>query len=377
MFALALLAVAQFEIAQKSFLIDEVVPIVVSGLPPNSRVTIRARSNDWASSEDSVADANGVIDLTKSADPMQLFWSARRIAEEHAPAETWTLSAEASGNVVATTTIQRRAAAADVKVTPLRERGLVGTFYQPPGEGKHPAILVLGGSNGGLPPPNAAPGGLASRGYAVLSLAYFGVEGLPPTLQFIPLEYFHAALDWLASQPSVDASRIGVLGTSRGGELALLLATIDPRIRCVIAYVPSSVAVSGCCDGRGEPAWILGGHAIAYVNPRARNNFIERARAAIPVERIHGAILLISGRDDRVWPSSSMSQEIVTRLEHNHFAYPFKHLTYDHAGHAIGRPFTSTVESISARPLGGTPEGNAHARADSWQQMLAFLKANL
>ena len=29
------------------------------------------------------------------------------------------------------------------------------------------------------------------------------------------------------------------------------------------------------------------------------------------------------------------------------------------------------------RPLGGTPEGNAHARADSWQQMLAFLKANL
>ena len=72
-----------------------------------------------------------------------------------------------------------------------------------------------------------------------------------------------------------------------------------------------------------------------------------------------------------------MSQEIVTRLEHNHFAYPFKHLTYDHAGHAIGRPFTSTIETTAARPLGGTPEGNAHARADSWEKMLAFLKENL
>ena len=48
-----------------------------------------------------------------------------------------------------------------------------------------------------------------------------------------------------------------------------------------------------------------------------------------------------------------------------------------HAGHAIGRPYTSMIESNSPRPLGGTPEGNAHARADSWEKMLAFLKENL
>jgi dienelactone hydrolase len=373
---------AQFEIPQKGVLIDEVIPVVVSGLPPNSNVTIRARSEEWASSATFVADANGVM---TAGDPMRLFWSAERTSSRPTNSDVWTLSAEVEGKTVATTTITRRAVAPDVKITRVRERGLVGEFYQPPGEGKHPAVLVLGGSGGGLPPASGHPGGLSSRGYAVLSLAYFAEEGLPRSLQYIPLEYFDKAIAWLASQPSVDPSRIAVLGTSRGGELALLLGSIIPRIKMVVAYVPSNVVVAGCCDGRGEPSWTIGGRAVAYVRPRFDNDAATHERATIQVEKTRGAILLISGRDDAVWASSSMSQEIVARLERNHFAYPYKHLTYDHAGHAIGRPFTSTMEINSTRhpitgrvlPFGGTPEGTARARADSWVQMLEFLKANL
>jgi dienelactone hydrolase len=388
---------AHFEIPQTSFLIDEVVPIVVSGLAPQSHVTIRLHNNDWSSSADFVADTNGVVDLTRTADPMELFWSARRNGSPPAPApaqpnsknpppEPWELSAEVDGKVAAATTILRRVVSLDVTVSLVRERGLVGVFYRPAGEGKHPAVLVLGGSGGGLPPASAQPGGLASRGYAVLSLAYFGVEGLPPSLTNIPLEYFNTALDWLAAQPSVDASRIGVLGTSRGGELALLLASINPqRIRSVVAYVPSSVVVGGCCNQRDEPSWTINGRPIAWASPRFRDDFISRSRAAIHVEDIGGAILLISGKDDKVWPSASMSDEIVARLRHNHFAHPFEHLSYDNAGHGIGRPYTSTMEINSTHhpltghllPLGGTPAGTAHARADSWQHVLAFLKATL
>ena len=63
----------------------------------------------------------------------------------------------------------------------------------------------------------------------------------------------------------------------------------------------------------------------------------------------------------------------------------FEHLSYDSAGHGIGRPFTSTMEinathhPLTGRllPLGGTPAGTAHAREDSWQHLLAFLDANL
>ena len=380
----AFAAEARFDIPQKSFLVDEVVPIVVSGVPPGGAVAIQLRSSEWESSGDFRADANGVVDLTKTADPMQLFWSAQR-SSSRMPPDTWELTASIGGKTVATTTVERRAVAPDVKVTRVREHGLVGDFYQPAGEGKHPAILVLGGSGGGLPPANGQPGGLSSRGYAVLALAYFGVEGLPSSLSYIPLEYFATALDWLAAQPSVDPARIGVSGTSRGAELALLLASIAPRIRTVIAYMPSSVAISGCCDGRGEPAWTLSGHPVTYILPRMQGDFLARQRAAIPVERIHGAVLLISGTDDQIWASDTMSEEIMNRLRRNNFAFPFQHLSYDHAGHDIGRPFTSTMDVNSVRHpltgrmirLGGTPAGTAHARADSWPKVLAFLDENL
>ena len=105
----------------------------------------------------------------------------------------------------------------------------------------------------------------------------------------------------------------------------------------------------------------------------------------IPVERVNGAVLLISGRDDEVWPSTEMADAIMARLRQHRFAHPFVHLAYDHAGHGIGRPFTSTMELNSRRhPLtgrimrmGGTPSGTARARADSWRRMLAFVDEHL
>jgi len=108
-------------------------------------------------------------------------------------------------------------------------------------------------------------------------------------------------------------------------------------------------------------------------------------RPEILVERINGAVLLISGRDDDVWPSTEMADDIMARLHKHRFAHPFEHLVYDHAGHGIGRPFTSTMELNSRRhPLtgrivrmGGTPAGTAKARAHSWRRMLAFVDDHL
>jgi pimeloyl-ACP methyl ester carboxylesterase len=101
--------------------------------------------------------------------------------------------------------------------------------------------------------------------------------------------------------------------------------------------------------------------------------FLMMDRPEIPVERINGAVLLISGRDDEVWPSTEMADAIMTRFRRHRFAHRFVHLAYDHAGHGIGRPFTSTMELDSRRhPLtgrivrmGGKPFGTAMARADS------------
>jgi dienelactone hydrolase len=398
-----------FELGAETVLIDEVIPIVVSGLPPGRAVTVRLRggtaTTEWSSSATFTADPTGVVDLTRVSpirgdyegiDPMGLFWSARRDHEPAAtrpseaiavnpPPEPWQLTAEVDGAIAATVTVLRRAVAADVKVTMVREHGLVGAFYQPSGEGRHPAVIVVSGSGGGLPPATSSPGGLASRGYAVLALAYFGVEGLPRSLHNIPLEYFGTAIDWLATQSSVDATRIGVLGTSRGGELALLLGSIYPQLRSVVAYVPSDVVWGGCCDMRNESSWTIGGRAVAWTSPARPNDLFARQQAAIRVERIHGAVLLISGRRDRVWTSTDMAERVMTRLRRNNFPYPFKHLAYDGAGHGIGRPYGSTMDINDVRhpltgriiDLGGTPASTARARADSWKEVLTFLDEHL
>jgi dienelactone hydrolase len=63
---------------------------------------------------------------------------------------------------------------------------------------RHPAVLVVGGSEGGRPLRPAA--WLASHGYVALALAYFRFEDLPPQLESIPLEYFQEALRWMGSR---------------------------------------------------------------------------------------------------------------------------------------------------------------------------------
>jgi dipeptidyl aminopeptidase/acylaminoacyl peptidase len=56
------------------------------------------------------------------------------------------------------------------------------------------------------------------------------------------------AISFLAGEPSVDAGRIGIFGTSYGGGLVTWVAGNDPRVKCVVAQVP------GMGGGRGPAA---------------------------------------------------------------------------------------------------------------------------
>lgn len=63
----------------------------------------------------------------------------------------------------------------------------------------------------------------------------------------------------------------------------------------------------------------------------ALENGDEFAAAIIPVENISGPILLLSAKDDALWPSKYMSEKIVSRLTENNFNITMKtfHLTVD------------------------------------------------
>ena len=244
---------------------------------------------------------------------------------------------------------------------------------------------------------------LAERGYAALALAYFGLEHLPARLEEIPLEYFRSAIEWMRSQPSVEPSKIGVVGTSKGGEAALLVSATYREIRAVVAYSPSHVVFQGINEAwsdasASKSSWTLDGKPVPFVPFRMDNDYIERygfylglylgslqdrqavERAFIPVERINGPILLASGMNDAIWPSSMMCEQVVERLKQRHFAFSFQHFPYDGAGHLLAGPSRlAPARSIGAGDMavGGTEDANAAARDDAWAKVCTFLGANL
>ncbi|GJM42334.1 MAG: acyl-CoA thioesterase [Ardenticatenaceae bacterium] len=384
-------------------LADEPVAIQVVGLEPGQTVTLRANMRDdynrkWESEATFVADSSGVVEVgTQSpingtyseVDPMGLFWSmiptslAGRSAVfasfEFSPVVV-TLTAEIDDEVISTAYLRRLRLGEGVEITNVAEDGLVGFFLEPESREPLPTLLVLSGSDGGVDMPKAVM--LASRGYAVLALDYFGNEPLPLSLTEVPLEYFETAVSWLKSQEIVDDTKIGVVGTSRGGELALLLGATYPELfQVVVGYVASGL-VNGNISSDGvyeKAAWTIGGEPVPF------NVGFNREEATIAVEKIQAPILLISGKADRLWPSTAWSEIAMYRLAENDHPYPYAHLAYDNAGHWIGVPHWPTTgrDSIT-HPVtgakiwfGGTAEADAYASADAWTHLLDFLEINL
>jgi dienelactone hydrolase len=285
------------------------------------------------------------------------------------------------------------APAAEPVRTAVTANGLVAALYTPAGPQRaRAAILVLGGSEGGLEGASYEARDLARHGYAALALAYFGAPGVPGELTNIPLEYFKTALDFLRDQPGVDPNRIGMVGTSKGGEAALLVAATYSQVRAVVAGVPASVSWQGY-DRRNPmdtaPSWTLNGKAVAYVPydtsapftsvfdlyQRSLAKLDRHPDALIQVERINGPVMLVCGEADNLWPSCPMSDAVASRLKAKGFGHRVAELKYPNAGHAaFGMPIPAGNPALATlQAMGGDPAGNVAARADSWPKALDFL----
>lgn len=272
--------------------------------------------------------------------------------------------------------------------------GNIGNFYPGPAGRRSPAVLVLGGSEGGL---GAGADGRARAlnraGYAVLALSWYRLPGQPERLELVPLETFYQGLDWLAARPDVDPARMAIFGTSKGAEAALLVAARRPQqVRAVVAAMPSHVVWNGF-DWSMIPvtnsSWSERGQPVPYlpittadwsgdIYGPALASLPRHQDAIIPVERISGAVLLACGEEDSLWPSCTMARAVRDRRA----AAPgltTELLAYAGAGHgAHGPPVapgTPAAERIAT--LGGSVAGNMSARNDGWPRTLAFLATAL
>jgi dienelactone hydrolase len=301
---------------------------------------------------------------------------------------TVTLTLRQGEKTIAEHRLTLRKRAPGISATEIREP-FVGAFYAPYGAKKLPGVVVLGGSEGGIPRDRAAL--IASHGYAALALGYFGVESLPQELERIPLEYVDGAIRWLRRQPAVDAQRIAIIGGSKGAELALLTASRNPAVGAVIAIAPSSVTFQSITGGRANTSsWSAGGKDVPYAPYMPSEKFLQTRQlgdlyeaslaaappaAEIPVEKIRGPILLLAGKDDTLWPSAAMAERIAERARRHGFRHPVKMSLFQDAGHHIGRqPMNPTTDSVR---LGGTAQGIAAAQVAAWDQIVEFLRATL
>lgn len=414
-------------------LLDERLSIELTELEPSEEITVWAQINDdnnqtWLSYGRFVTNEDGTVNLAEEAplsgtyegvDSMGLLWSMRvknvpRVPFLEDESFIVRFAIQRESTVIDTTEITRRFIATDVTHHRVEEEGVVGVFFEPPGTEQHPGVVALHGSEGDIPWNVGAM--LASRGYATLALQYFSPTGegnLPTDLVGVPLEYCDRAIDWLLDQPAVRDGQVGVVGESKGGELALVLGSHSSEVGAVVGYVPSGVVWQGM-EGNGMVAegssWTVNGNDLEFVPLRFGGSLRElidygvsmirgrpmsiewmyreslqgvkldrREAATIPVEQIDGPVLLLSGEKDELWPSSLLSDIVIHRLNKHDHPYSYNHIPYEDAGHFITVPYqpTSHFDAWESLKLGGTPSGNARAAADSWPLVLETLSEGL
>lgn len=375
---------------------DESIPVRVHGADPGDTVQFEAALTDddgieWSARLRFTADGDGRVDLTEDApasgrydgvEPMGWLWAMETDADAlfpslgRRPRVSVHLRAE-TDDEQAERTITRVVFDDDVTERAFETDGLRGTLYVPAGEGPHPGVLELHGSGGRNS--EAVAKLLATHGFATLAVEYFGAaESLPDELERIPLSRFDAAVAWLRNRPDVDGERVGLVGSSRGAELALLLGAYRDWAGPIVSYA-GSIPWDTPSDA---PAWLLDGEPIPHIaadGAPATTDLDEKPLdgAVPPVERTDGPVLLLSGGDDRVWPARRLSERIVDRLDASAFPHDYDHLTYDDVGHLIGTPYAPLTGIDESDRVGGTARATAHAGRDSWPVVLDYLAVGL
>jgi dienelactone hydrolase len=436
------------EVSRQYALIDESIEISISSLAVHEEISIEASckdkdNNTWKSCVKFQADDNGVVNLTKQApisgtykgiDPMGLFWSMVApnketpifFADDNKNVQEVVLSVLSQNKLKEQKIIYRLLVSPDVESISIREPGIVGKLFYPKNLRNGPGVITIPGSDGGIHERISKI--LASRGYAVFSLGYFGLDGLPETLENIHLEYFQNAMRWFKEQPQVAVDRVALFGQSIGGELSLILASMFPKeMTSVIAGVPAGIVYGGF-PHLDKPCWFYKNVPLSFIplypcdNPTPdTKEILEAVRAGkityhagsyedpfdyspvfllgmdvfhknieaatIPVENITCSVLLLSGDKDMVWPATLYSQLVMKRLDEKHSTIKRAHRHFANAGHCFLYPYTPYMP-VASQPIfypnedqwtsfGGTPEGNAYANRESWKEVLEFLSETL
>ncbi|XP_074643510.1 bile acid-CoA:amino acid N-acyltransferase-like [Tubulanus polymorphus] len=285
--------------------------------------------------------------------------------------------------------IKRWYKSAEVERRVIRSGRIRGTYFRPVGAGPFPAVVDMFGTNGGCVEHRAAL--LASRGIASLALAYFAYDDLPSEVDHLDMAYFVEAVDWLREQGDVDSCHgIGVVGVSKGAEIALMMTEVCSYITAAVAINPFSHSLvwPTAIHGHIRPNFPKDFHSEEKSVRRYKNliypacDIDHENRSMIEVEKSDTAkFLFILGQCDSACHPQS-TYDLVNRLR-KHGRENYEVLLCPGAGHIIDPPNTPLTRYCYHNifkyvfEYGGEKMLHAKAQEKAWSEMLKFLKSTL
>lgn len=420
-----------FQIHPSTALCDERINIRINNLPPLGKVKIHASMRfPWAESVECTSDAcfsadsDGNLDLSKqrpdsgsydSIDSMGLILSLKRVKGEYKDVMRnitvdqslfIDMTAEC-GQDISSVRMERLFISPELKSLKIDDGFIGELFYRENSSNK--TIIFLGGSSNEdlctILPPSAL---LASHGFNVLALAFFGQKGINSALAEIPLEYFEKVFAWLEKNPITNSKEIYVYGGSIGAVLALLLASRYPMITKVVAVNPMAWCFQGLTLKRVS-LWTYAGESLpfikfawgattanildcfiknrpfgfAYMYRKSLSVANNRGEARIKLENSNADILLFGGQKDGWWDTHEACLEIMEELPRRNYQHTYEYVSYENGGHACYAPFIIPVEAFSASlkiaprlvfSEGISREANAQMLEDSWEKTIEFFK---
>ena len=143
-----------------------------------------------------------------------------------------------------------------------------------------------------------------------------------------------AILDWLATQPEVDAQRLGMVGGSTNGFVTLQALAADPRLG-------AAVAIAACGDYHcflRESSMGMQGQPLTLA-PAYEKWLREQEVIRTPQRLVHGALLMLNRTGDTLIPFSCA--EATAKVLSDAYAKAgasdrFQFMRFDVEGHGIG-----------------------------------------
>jgi len=202
--------------------------------------------------------------------------------------------------------------------------GIPAFVYLPPGKGPFPVIIYIHGG----PESQFRPG---FNSEFQLWIEHLGVAVIAPNVRgslgygfrFMAMDDGYrredavrdigALLDWIAAQPSLDASRVAVFGASYGGYMALAAAVhYSDRLSAAVDRVGISNFVTFLENTQGYRRDL---RRLEYGDERdpEMRKFLERISPLNNVDKIHIPLFVVQGDNDPIVPASE-SEQLVRAL---------------------------------------------------------------